>query len=339
MKQHQSVFKRHCQKVCKPEVATSIKRIYQYFLLPWLVAILVVACNHASVPETQSSTNCRTVEHAAGETCVPPSPQRLIALGPPTMADALSVGIKPIGTVFYFDETPPYLEGKLDEIELIGKIPEQPNLEKTLTLNPDVIIGVEGGAESIYSQLSQIAPTVLGRWKGYPSWKDHFNFVAEVLGKTEEAEKVWAHYEQRVQELRAALDNNYQDIAVSFVHICCGTIDIDFKNSFNGMILDDVGLRRPPAQEVVIEGGITSISEERLMDIDGDILFVATTSKESEELLEELKQNPLWSQLKAVKQGRVYAVDYATWRGGNPLAADAVINDLFKYLVEDTTAS
>jgi iron complex transport system substrate-binding protein len=334
MKQYRSVFRKLRQQVCKSKTAIGIKRIYQYFLLPWLVAILIVACNHASVPETQSLTNCRTVEHVAGETCVPLSPQRLIALGPPTMADALSVGIKPIGTVFYFDETPPYLEGKLDGIELLGKIPEQPNLEKTLTLNPDVIIGVEGGAESVYSQLSQIAPTVLGRWNGYPSWKDHFNFVAEVLGKTEEAEKVWEHYEQRIQELRVALGDNYQDLEVSFVHICCGTIDIDFKNSFNGMILDDVGLRRPPAQSVVKEGGITSISEERLMDIDGDILLVAVTSGKSEEILEQLKQKPLWNKLRAVQQGRVYPVNYATWRGGNPLAADAVIDDLFKYLVE-----
>lgn len=329
------MFRKLYQQFCNLKTAIGIKRIDRQFLLSFLIAILIVACNHSSVPETASSTNCRTVNHVAGETCVPLNPQRLVTLGTPTMGDALAVGIKPVGTVFYFDETPPYLEGKLDGIELLGKIPEQPNLEKTLTLNPDVIIGVEGGAESVYSQLSQIAPTVLGRWNGYPSWKDHFNFVAKVLGKTEEAEQVWEHYEQRIQDLRTALGDNYQDIEVSFVHICCGTIDIDFKNSFNGMILDDVGLRRPPAQNVVKEGGIGILSEERLMDIDGDILFVAATSGESEKMLRKLKQKPLWNKLRAVQQGRVYPVNYATWRGGNPLAADAVIDDLFQYLVED----
>lgn len=311
-----------------------LERINRQFLLSFLIAVLIIACSHTSVPETQSSTHCRTVGHIAGETCVPLSPQRLVTLDPPTMGDALAVGVKPVGTIFYFDKTPPYLEGKLDGVELLGKIAGQPNLEKTLTLNPDVIVGVEGGTESVYDQLSQIAPTVLGRWNGYPSWKDHFNFVAKVLGKTEEAKQVWEHYEQRIQELRVALGDNYQDLEVSFVHICCGTIDIDFKNSFNGIILDDIGLRRPPAQNVVIKGGIASISEERLMDIDGDILLVAVTSGESEEILKQLKQKPLWNKLRAVQQRRVYPVNYATWRGGNPLAADAVIDDLFKYLVE-----
>ena len=295
------------------------------------MTISIVACNHSSFPETTFSANCRTVNHMAGETCVPLSPQRLIALSTPTLVDALAVGVKSVGAIFYFDQTPFYLEGKLDGIESLGR---QPNLEKILILNPDVIIGFEGVTESVYGHLSQIAPTVLGHWRGLPYWKEHFNFVAEVLGKTEEAEHVWAHYEHRVQDLRVALNDKYQDIEVSFVHICCGTIDIDLKNSFSGIILDDVGLRRPPAQNVITEDGLKLLSEERLMDIDGDVLFVAATSGESEELLKQLKQKPLWNQLRAVQQGRVYPVNYGTWRGGNPLAADAVIDDLFKYLVE-----
>ena len=332
MEWSRSVFRKIAQRFCNISIASSIEHINWRFLLSSLIALAIVACSHSSVPDAASSSNCLTINHIAGETCVPLSPRRLIALSSPTMIDALAVGIKSVGAISYFDQAPPYLEGKLDGIEFLGR---QPNLEKVLMLNPDVIIGFEGAAESVYGHLSQIAPTVLGRWRGYPYWKEHFNFVAEVLGKTEEAEQVWAHYEQRVQELRAALGDNYQNIEVSFVHICCGTIDIDLKNSFSGMILDDVGLRRPPAQDVFTEAGLILLSEERLMDIDGDILFVAVTSGESEEMLKQLTQKPLWNQLRAVQQGRVYPVNYATWRGGNPLAADVVIDDLFKYLVEE----
>lgn len=332
MRRYRSVLGKIIRLFCNPKITISLKYINWRFLLPLLIVLAIVACNRPSAPEAVSSGNCRTIIHLAGETCVPLNPQRLITLSTPTLVDALAVGVKSVGTVLYFDQTPPYLEGKLDGIESLGR---QPNLEKILMLNPDVIIGSEGFAESVYGHLSQIVPTVLGRWKGLPYWKEHFNFVAKVLGKTEEAEQVWAHYEQRVQELRVALNDNYQNVEVSFVHICCGTIDIDLKNSFSGMIFDDVGLRRPPAQNVVNEDGLILLSEERLMDVDGDILFVAATSGESEELLNQLKQKPLWNQLRAVQQGRVYPVNYATWRGGNPLAADAVIDDLFKYLVEN----
>ena len=336
MRRYRSVFGKLARQFCDIKIAISVERINWYLLLSFLISLSITACSHSSIPESASSSNCRTINHVANETCVPLSPQRLIALGIPTMADALTVGVKAIGTIFYFDQTPLYLEGKLDGIESLGRRPGQPNLEKTLMLNPDVIVGVEGAAESVYDHLSQIAPTVLGRWRGYPDWKEHFNLVAEILGKTEEAEQVWTHYEQRIQELRVTLDDNYQDMEVSFVHICCGTIDIDVKNSFSGMILDDVGLHRPPAQNVLTEYGMLLVlSEERLMDIDGDIIFVATNSEESEEMLKQLRQKPLWNQLRAVQQGRVYPVNYATWRGGNPLAADAVMDDLFKYLVEE----
>ncbi len=209
------------------------------------------------------------IQHALGETCVPAQSQRVIALSVPTLGDALALGVKPIASIVYFDNPPPYLAKHLESIEILGK-EEQPNIEKILALKPDLIVGIKYSTEAIYNQLSQIAPTVVDDWEGYPSWRDHFNFVAEVLGKTEEAKQVWANYHQRIDSLKTALGDRLQDLEISFVHICCGTIDIDLKNSFNGSILAELGVRRPPAQAVSIAGGITSLSEERLMDIDGN---------------------------------------------------------------------
>jgi iron complex transport system substrate-binding protein len=267
-----------------------------------------------------------------GETCVPLNPQRLVVLGVPTMANALALGVKPVGTVLYFDKIPPYLKGKLDGIKTVGTS-GQPNLEKILTLRPDLIIAMNEWGVS-YQQLSQIAPTVVDNWQGYPSWKDHFNFVAEVLAKTEAAEQVWANYEQRIQKLRAALNDKYRDIEVSYVYLCCGGISIDLKNSFSGMILDEAGLSRPPTQNIENDSGLVILSEELLTDMDGDVIFLSVDENDdSRNVLKQLKQKPLWNKLVAVQQGRVYTVNLPTWRGGNPLAADAVIDDLFNYLV------
>lgn len=252
------------------------------------------------------------------------------------MADAIALGVQPVGsTSFYFDQVPFYLKGRLQDFVKVGNN-EQPNLEKIFSLKPDLIIGLEH-IKSIYDKLSQISPTVLGNWQGYPSWKDHFNFVAQVLGKEAEAKQVWAHYEQRINDLRTELGSNYQDIEISFVRVCCSNWATDVKNSFSGIIFEDVGLSRPPAQDIETENGLLKLSEEALTQFDGDIIFlVVATDKDSVEATEKLKKNPLWQKLKAVQQGKVYPVKYEAWRGGNPLAADAVIDDLFKYLVEET---
>ena len=313
---------------------SDIFRWLKFTLLVILTFSVVSACSSRGVQVASSpvASDCRMIQHALGEACVPNRPQRVIVLSVPTLADALGLGVKPIASIVYFDDPPPYLANHLESIEILGK-EEQPNIEKILALKPDLIIGLKYSTEAIYNQLSQIAPTVVDNWEGYPSWRDHFDFVAEVLGKTEEAKRVWANYHQRIDSLKAALGDRLQDLEVSFVHICCGTLDIDLKNSFNGSILADVGVQRPPAQAVPIAGGITSLSEERVMDIDGDILFVATDGEESTQKLAKPKENPLWKNLRAVQQNRIYPVNYPTWRGGNPLAADAVIDDLFKYLV------
>jgi iron complex transport system substrate-binding protein len=275
------------------------------------------------------------VRHALGETCVPNQPQRVVTLSVPTLGDAIALGVKPIATTVYFDEPPPYLAEHLDSIQILGK-EEQPSLEKIVALKPDLIIGIKYSTEAIYSQLSQIAPTVADDWDGYPSWRGHFDFVANVLGKTDLAQQVWSRYYQRIESLKTVLEKNQQNPEISFVHTCCGTIDLDLKNSFNGSILADAGLRRPSAQAVPVDGGLVKLSEERLMDIDGDVLFVAADGAEAAQTITELKQNPLWQKLRAVQNDRVYPVNYPTWRGGNPLAADGVIDDLFTYLVEDT---
>jgi iron complex transport system substrate-binding protein len=214
------------------------------------------------------------VQHEAGETCVPNNPKRVVVLGVPTLGNALALGVKPVGTILYFNKSnaPPYLEGKLEGIETVDR-GNQPNLETILSLNPDLIIMMNQN-QGPYAKLSQIAPIVVDDWFGYADWKDHFNFVAKVLGKTEKAEEVWAYYKERIEQLKEALPNNYQQIEVSFIRVCCGRLATDVKNSFSGQILNDIGLSRPPAQNTETKGGLMFFSEELITDMDGDVIFI-----------------------------------------------------------------
>lgn len=107
----------------------------------------------------------------------------------------------------------------------------------------------------------------------------------------------------------------------------------DVKNSLAGSILNDIGLKRPPSQDIVVPYGSVQYSEEKLEQINSDFLFLTALSDNDEQSLKQLLQKPLFRQLKAVQQNHVYFVDKLTWIGWNLFAADAVIDDLFKYLV------
>jgi iron complex transport system substrate-binding protein len=287
----------------------------------------------------QPLEECRVVQHVMGKTCVPKNPERLVTIFHVTLGNALVLGVKPIGSATALNSSQKedfatYLQHKITGIKQLGSQYE-PNIETIMLAKPDLILGWQV-VRNAYPIISQISPTVLGKWQGEPLWREYFHFVAEVLGKEEAEQQAWNHYYRRIKELKIALNNQYESKTISVISVYSGSpINIITKNSFVGSILDDIGLPRPKTQSVVVPGGSYGISEENLEDMDGDILFILFTGKNNDkQAIEELQQKPLWKTLKAVQQGQVYSVDELTWVGSNLLAADAVIDDLYKYLVK-----
>jgi iron complex transport system substrate-binding protein len=275
------------------------------------------------------------VKHKLGETCIPTNPQRVVTLHTSILAHVLALGIKPIGSTYIQTlknnfEIPPYLKPYLSDIQVLGGY--NPNLESILHAKPDLIIGYDWETK-VYPLLAQIAPTLLSEVHNNNDWRKSFQFVAEVLGRQEVAQQAWDRYYQRIAKLKTALGTRYQNQKISLLSISGGEIFSEVNGSFPDRILKDVGLSRPAAQNVNIVNNYMPIVEEELDKADGDILFVGMMTTGDRQKLADLKQKPLWQKLRAVQQDRVYPVDYMTWRGFNLLAADAIIDDLFKYLV------
>ncbi|WP_289501596.1 iron-siderophore ABC transporter substrate-binding protein [Gloeocapsopsis sp. IPPAS B-1203] len=245
-----------------------------------------------------------------GETCVPNEPQRIIIISYEILGHAPTLGVKPIGSnalrgelnaTYISDQS--YLGNRVEGIKNIGFV-RSPNVEKILELKPDLILAWED-AEQSYPMLSKIAPTVIISTDLIEeNWKKGFDVIAKLLGK-EEAQQVLHRYNQRIEQLNMALGNNYQNKTISVAFSYGQNAYIYVKNSFIGSILEDLGLKRPPAQNVSVDGSrIDGISEERLDLIDGDILFFGVSDLGHLEAYENLKQKPLWKNLKAVQKGR-----------------------------------
>ncbi|PSO49643.1 MAG: hypothetical protein BRC33_06115 [Cyanobacteria bacterium SW_9_44_58] len=193
-----------------------------------------------------------------------------------------------------------------------------------------------------YEEASQIAPTVLVPFSHSGDWKKHFPQAAKALGKEEQAKQVVEDYQARLDSFQKEMGERLQEIEVSLVRIYLDRISIYTKGGFPGIVLEDAGLSRPPSQDLSAEEtnkkyGNTiqySISKELLHRADGDVMFVAG-SQEQQQTFQNLKADPLWSKLDAVKQGKVYEVG-GYWIGASYLAANQVIDDLFKYLIKDS---
>jgi iron complex transport system substrate-binding protein len=315
------------------------------FGLGLLLTILISACNSGTISRSNPalpSSDCHIVQHARGETCVPNQPQRVVVLG--GLDYALSLGVKPIGSDGVGQDKF-YLEEKVNGIEDVGGN-DAPNLEKILNLKPDLILGSEYTNVS-YDVLSKIAPTAIFKYEHSGKWKEFFMRYAEVLGKTTEAEQVMEQYQARLEEFRQQMGSRAAKTEVSIVRIYPTHASLYLKDSFCGTIIADAGLSRPLSQNLTASEAKTlfgneiqhEMSREKISDIDGDVIFLWTYGHQDEVLQqaqtekEKLKTDPLWSTLTAVQQDRVYEVS-GYWIGDGPIAANAVIDDLFKYLIE-----
>jgi len=317
---------------------SSLRRFICLLFLGALTAIIFVACNtveNTRVTNQQPQVeDCRIVQHSLGESCIPRHPQRIITLREDILANSLALGVKPIGSVFEPDYPISYIENKLEGIESVG-VTVAPSIEKILRLKPDLILSNNRFALSIYDELSLIAPTVaLNIPFPPPSWKEQLKELARVLDKEEVSQQLIDDYWQRIEALKQVLGDRRHTLEVSVAgKTAAYQIWINGEKQFSGTVLEDIGLQRPLAQRGDFFY-IDNISEEKMSMIDGDVLFfIAWGTAEDLKAVEKLKQNPLWQQLNVVQRNQVYFVS-GYWSNADIFAINAIVDDLFKYLVD-----
>ncbi len=291
------------------------------------------AASSSPTPTATSSEQTRAIKHAMGTTEVPLHPKRVVVLDTGELDTALTLGVKPVGAVEAIagQGLPSYLKDT-GGIEIVGTITE-PNLEKIAALKPDLILSSKMRHEAIYKQLSQIAPTVFAERTGV-TWKENFDLFARALGKEEEAKRVKQQYQEHVREFQQRMGDRLKQTDVTVIRFLPGDTRLYQKESFIGTVLQDLGLPRPPSQDVN-DFAMYNVSEEFIPKIGGDVIFVTVYGKASDTAKQDFMSNPLWRQLKAVREGRVYEVSDDLWMLGiGYTAANGVIDDLERYLLE-----
>ncbi|MBD2360336.1 iron-siderophore ABC transporter substrate-binding protein [Anabaena minutissima FACHB-250] len=321
-----------------------MKKSFYYYIQLLIVIVasclISIACDsylYTNLPnKTSSNSECRLIKHELGETCVPLNPQRIVVTDQVALEDIIALGLKPIGVpdTTYVASKSSFLKNKMSGISYIGK-EHTFNLEKILALHPDLIISLYGINSANYQLFSKIAPTVQFKYV-HAGWQTSFRQIGEVLGKTEQAEKLLSEYKQRLIKLKTVLKNQINKLNVSISRFHGGVQLPEFRSqfSFPGSILQEVGISMPDAQRQLIktpDHTLIILNLERIDLLDADILFVAVDPG-ARELFQKYQNTRLWQTLNVVQNQRVYSVDSSYWIFGSILSANAIVDDLFKYL-------
>lgn len=319
-------------------------RLIKPFLLMAFSLLFITACyqsaNQKLAPYLKTSVECRTIQHQFGETCVPLKPQRIITLAPElALSPLIALGIKPIGFTSYYIPS----KGKggkeslysvpLDAVSGAKNVGDvyQPSLEKILLLKPDLILTCCDA--HMHKQLSAIAPTVsvpapydTPDDKAYV--KENLQYIAKLVNQETRAEEVLRQYQKRIEELKKLLGSQLQRIEISVIFYGNGTfwtISNKNKDLIPG-ILNDIGLRY---KSIPHGGRYVKLSIENISEYDADILFIVDVEEKS---LSFYLANPMFNTLQAFKNNRAYIVNIENWDSNGIMAANHILDDLFKYL-------
>jgi iron complex transport system substrate-binding protein len=256
-----------------------------------LLTLLLCSCSTAKTQTSPTKSNIITEQQT--------SAKRVVALSS-LAADIISqldqtklVGI-PGSTLFKN-------ESRLQDIPRISEGQNAPNLEKIVSLNPDLVIGATGFSNVPLQKLQQLKiPTLSTKVN---SWES-----LEELTKTL-AKKIDVDPQPLLNRYKNFLPANQKQNISTLILVSRQPILTPNKYSWAGDLISKFG-----AKNIASElqgnspiGGYVTLSAEKVLEANPDVLIIVNAEPN---LLNSLKKEPFWQQLKATKNNRVYVFDY-----------------------------
>ncbi|WP_193069965.1 ABC transporter substrate-binding protein [Brevibacterium aurantiacum] len=215
---------------------------------------------------------------------------------------------------------------------------QEPNVESILSANPDlVIIESTSRDDKIIKALDKqdipvMAMTGADGEDPIAYMKDTFSTVAEATGRSERADTVLADFDAKVEESKKAIvsadletkDFVYFDGWVNGSNVALRPFG---QGSLLGELGEELGLKNVWTGDVDPAYGLGQTDIEGISKAgDANFFYTGTDDPESEDYVELLKKNDIWSNILAVKDDRTYAFPSGIWTFGGPKSSEQALD-------------
>lgn len=316
-----------------------MKKLTSLFAAIVLGASLLVGCGSTASSAAESSepavekettatseaaeTGMRTVTTDKGPVEIPEHPETIFS--DYYLGEFLAVGVKPVIASPYSLNNP-FLADYVDGIEPMNVTSAETSLEMIAEAQPDLIVTI---TEADYEKYSEIAPTVYIE-DGKRSDEELFRYIADLVGKGDEADAYIADFNQRVMDTKDEIQGIVGDRTVSIVEVWPQQIyTMGSHFARGGSILYDMwGLKAPEkVQEEMVDGDTAyeTISVEALPEYTGDFILYGVLADTDSSFVED---SQLWNSLDAVKEGRVLPYEQIAFMHRDPITLNAQL-DIF----------
>ena len=271
----------------------------------------------------QVAEEMRTVETDKGKVEIPENPE--VIFTDYYLGEFLAVGVKP-AVVSPYSLSNPFLQDYVDGIEEMNVNSAESSLEMIAEQQPDLIVSI---TEADYEKYSEIAPTVYIQ-DGKRTDEELFRYIADLVGKGQEAEEYITDFNQRVEETKEEIQGIVGDRTVSVVEVWPQQIyTMGSHFARGGSILYDMWeLKAPEKVQTEMVDGDTAyevVSLEALPEYAGDFILYGILADTDSAFVED---SQIWNNLEAVKEGRVLPYEQVAFMHRDPITLNAQL-DIF----------
>lgn len=230
-----------------------------------------------------------TITDDRGPVTIPAPPERVVTISEEMTELAVALGVQPVGFGSSRHEAtepgqplagPLYLDpAQLGSPTFVGTL--EPSVERIVALDPDLILYINY-EDSVYQQLSQVAPTLGFEPSGDGAWQRIIGEVGKALGREERAAEVVAEFEARKAELKeqlAPIVDQTPRVTLLYLSAPDSTFVFNENFAFGGMLADLGFTLVVPEGVDPGERGAVTISPEALASLDTDVILTLQFSE------------------------------------------------------------
>lgn len=291
-----------------------------------------------------------TVPAPLGDVTLPGVPQRIIAIEWNLVEYVLALGVQPVAIA----DIEGYNAWVEIGIELDPAVADvglryEPNLESVAAITPDLILGITGRDEAILEQLTGIAPTLL--LDSFPTVEgetpladinDTLRTIAIALGKEDFAEQLILATDAVIANATATISAAGMAgapfiITQAFTSENVPTLNLYNNGSLAGAAVSSLGLTNTWEGEGTLEDtpwGFQTTTVEALVNLPAETHLFYIVQDDDDIFADALAEDPIWSSLPFVQEGRVHPLGGDTWTYGGHRSVQRLIEKVVASLTQ-----
>lgn len=238
-------------------------------------------------------------------------PQRIVALSPSFLELLQAVDGKVVGRAKTQIGQVPDFAKEADEVGYIFNI----NIEKVVSLHPDMVIAYKGMHERYISILeSNKIPVIVLSLKSYDDVKNSLIVLGKMLGREEKGRQVADSLDAAIQQTVEKLPKTKRTVAI--IHTTNMGVTLEKDTSIAGccakmLQLQNIahGTSKPVVGPMGSQPDMAPYSLEDLVEKNPQVIFITSMGSKQDienKLRSEVTDNPAWGAIEAVRNKQVF---------------------------------